>query len=195
MKQQWDVNEIIEQFTLLYPEVNFLGSNDPHNQLGKALLLKFFQHEGRFPESVSEIPLPIIAYVAQQVNLPPEVIEDYNWDGRTIKEHRRQIRELLGFQPATVADQRALRVWLIEEVLPREHRSVYLEERAYQRLRQMQIEPPTKGRMQRLVSSAMHRYEQSFFMRTAARLPEPVRGTSRIRAKMCNRDGASRVTI
>ncbi len=175
MKQQWDVNDIIEQFTLLPPEIRFLGSSDPHNHLGKALLLKFFQHEGRFPESVAEIPSPIIEYVAQQLNLPPDVIEAYQWDGRTIKEHRRQIRELLGFHPATVAEQRALRTWLIEEVLPHEHRPVYLEERAYQRLRQMHIEPPTPGRLQRLVISALHGYEQSFFTTTAARLPDPIK--------------------
>lgn len=54
MKQQWDVNEIIEQFTLLPPEFSFLGSSDPHNHLGKALLLKFFQHEGRFPDSIAD---------------------------------------------------------------------------------------------------------------------------------------------
>lgn len=175
MKQQWDVNDIVEHFTLLAPEVSFLGMNDPHNHLGKALLLKFFQHEGRFPESISELPLPIIEYLAQQLSLPPEVIDDYNRDGRTIKEHRRQIREWLGFHPATLADQRALRAWLVEEVLPHEHRPVYLEERAYQRLHQMQIEPPTKGRMERLVTSALHHYEQSFFASTAARLPETLK--------------------
>ena len=43
--------------------------------------------------------------------------------------------------------------------------------RAYQRLHQMQIEPPTKGRMERLVTSALHRYEHLFFASTAARLP------------------------
>ena len=90
MKQQWDVNDIVGHFTLLAPEVSFLGMNDPHNHLGKALLLKFFQHEGRFPESPSEIPLPLIEYLARQLSLPPEVIDDYNRDGRTIKEHRRQ---------------------------------------------------------------------------------------------------------
>lgn len=175
MKQQWDVNDIIEQFTLLPPEVSFLGSNDPHNHLGKALLFKFFQHEGRFPESAAEIPPALLEYVAQQLNLPPDVIAAYPWDGRTIKEHRRQIREFLGFHPATVAEQRALRAWLMEEVLPHEQRPVYLEARAYQRLRQMHIEPPTQGRLARLVISALHRYEQSFFAATAARLPEPVK--------------------
>jgi hypothetical protein len=43
MTQDWNTDEIIEHFTLLPSEIEFLGSNDPHNQLGKALMLKFFQ--------------------------------------------------------------------------------------------------------------------------------------------------------
>jgi hypothetical protein len=113
--------------------------------------------------------------VAQQLSLSPEVINDYKWDGRTIKKHRRQIRTWLGFHLATVDDQKALRNWLIEEVLPHEHRPVYLEQLAYQQLRQLQIEPPTRGRMERLVSSALHQYEQAFFADTAARLPNIVK--------------------
>jgi TnpA family transposase len=175
MKQQWDVDDIIEHFTLLPPEVSFLGRNEPHNHLGKALLLKFFQYEGRFPKDRSEIPPDIIEYVVQQLSLSPEAIDDYKWDGRTIKEHRRQIRIWLGFQPATVDDQKALRNWLIEEVLPHEHRPVYLEQLAYQQLRQLQIEPPSRGRMERLVTSALHQYEQAFFADTAARLPNIVK--------------------
>jgi hypothetical protein len=86
-----------------------LGSSDRHNHLGKALLLKFFQYEGRFPESAAAIPFPIIEYTAQQLTLPPDIIAAYQWDGRAIKRHRRQIREFLGFHPATVSEQRALR--------------------------------------------------------------------------------------
>jgi TnpA family transposase len=81
----------------------------------------------------------------------------------------------LGFRPATVADQDALRAWLINEVLPHEHHPVYLEQRAYQHLRELHIEPPTQGRIERLVTSALHRYEQSFFANTAARLPDSVK--------------------
>ncbi len=35
----WTADGVIENFTLSRAEINFLGSNDPHNQLGKALLL------------------------------------------------------------------------------------------------------------------------------------------------------------
>jgi hypothetical protein len=179
MKPYVDVDEIIEHFTLLPPEINFLGRNDPHNQLGKALLLKFFQSEGRFPESENEFTPAIIEYVAQQLRLPPAVIQAYNWDGRTSSDQRNQIRELLGFHSATIADQEALRSWLIEEVLPHEHRPVYLEQLAYQHLQRQHIEPPTKGQVARLTTSALHQYEQSFFEATAARLSEETKAKLR----------------
>lgn len=69
MTQDWNTDEIIEHFTLLPSEFEFLGSNDPHNQLGKALMLKFFQQESRFPESKTEIHQFVIEYVAQQLGV------------------------------------------------------------------------------------------------------------------------------
>ena len=78
MNHNRNTEDIIENFTLLPPEISLLGSNDPHNHLGKALLLKFFQKEGRFPEDGTELPSEIVAYVAQQLDLPPEVIHNYD---------------------------------------------------------------------------------------------------------------------
>jgi hypothetical protein len=67
MTQFWDVDDIIDRFTLLPPEITFLGSHEPHNLLGKALLLKFFQAEGRFPEGEADLSPTIVEYVAQQL--------------------------------------------------------------------------------------------------------------------------------
>lgn len=175
MNPQIDIDDVIEHFTLLPPEIDFLGSNNPHNHLGKALLLKFCQCHGRFPESDSEFTAATIEYVARQLSIKSEAIRGYNWSGRTIKEHRRQIREWLGFHPATLTDQEALQAWLMQEVLPHEHRPVYLEQLAYQRLRDIHVEPPTQGRMNRLITAAVYQHEQSFFNSTAERLPEEVK--------------------
>jgi uncharacterized protein DUF4158 len=71
MKQDWTIDEIIEHFTLLEDEQEFIGVNAPHNKLGKALLLKFFQHEFRFPDDQSEIPRQAVEYIAQQLDLSP----------------------------------------------------------------------------------------------------------------------------
>ncbi len=175
MNHNWNTDDIIEHFTLLPPEIRFLGSKAPHNRLGKALLLKFFQKEGCFPGSKAEIPSTIIEYVAQQLDLPPEVIDKYDWEGSRIKEHRQDIRELLGFHRATLADQNELEGWLMNEMLPGEHRPVYLKQLVYQRLRRLYIEPPTPKRIDRLIKSVIHRHEKTFFTETTARLSKAVR--------------------
>ncbi len=175
MTQPWDVDDIIDRFTLLPPEMAFLGSHEPHNLLGKALLLKFFQAEGRFPESEADLSPAAIEYVAQQLNVPANALQRYDWDGRRSKTQRGEIRALLGFRRTGVADQAALRQWLVSEVLPGEHRPVYLTQLAYGRLRQLHLEPPTSGRMERLVASAVPLHEQAFFTNTAAQLPEGVK--------------------
>jgi TnpA family transposase len=175
VEKNWKSDEIIEQFTLLPVEFKFLGSNDPHNHLGKALLLKFFQHEYRFPESVSEIPEKIVEYIAQQLNLPHQVLEQYEWGGTRMREHRAQIRELMGFRPATVADQEAWRTWLVTEVLPHEYRPLHLTQRLYQHLRRLHVEPPTQKQVDRLITSAIDRHERAFFTKTYERLSTTVR--------------------
>jgi len=52
MKRDWSTEEIIEHFTLLPADIAFLGNNDPHNHLGKALLLKFFEYEGKCQQRI-----------------------------------------------------------------------------------------------------------------------------------------------
>jgi hypothetical protein len=62
MKQVWTSDEIIEHFTLLKNEQEFVKANANHNKLGKALLLKFFQYKARFPEDPTEIPQQAVVY-------------------------------------------------------------------------------------------------------------------------------------
>lgn len=111
------------------------------------------------------------------MDLPAEVIGKYDWKGRSIKTHRQEIRERLGFRPATLNDQKAIRSWLIADVLPQEYRPAYLEQLIYQRLRRDHIEPPTKNRLERLILSAIHRHEKRFFAKTYARLTPSVRAS------------------
>lgn len=175
MNLSWNDEDITHHFALLPSEIAFLGKNKPHNFLGKALLLKFFQYAARFPEGASELPQAIIENVAQQLNVPPDKIKEYKWQGRRIKGHRAEIRELLGFRRSNMVDQEALRTWLMAKALPHEYRLAYLTDLAYRHLRQLHLEPPTKARMNRLVTSALYQYEQGFFDKTNARLSDEVK--------------------
>lgn len=171
MKSSWTVEELVQYFTLQADEREFLGLNDPHNQLGKAILLKVFQYEAQFPQNKADIPIEVIEFLAQQLYIPMNVWSDYQWDGRRMSDHRQQIRDWLGFRRASVSDQNVLRDWLIQNVLPEEYRVSHLYELVYKRLRMQQLEPPSADQMARLVNSAIYQYQRRFFTTTYEGLP------------------------
>ncbi len=82
MKHDWTPESLIEHFTLSTSELAMIGVNDGHNQLGKALLLKWFPLEGRFPSSPTDLPETAIAYVAHQLRVPVHVFQHYKWRPR-----------------------------------------------------------------------------------------------------------------
>src|SRR3954453_14687326 len=70
MKRHWEIDDLVEQWTLLPDELAWLGKKTGSTRLGFALLLKFFQIEGRFPLAKNEIPPPVIRFLAKQIGVP-----------------------------------------------------------------------------------------------------------------------------
>jgi hypothetical protein len=99
-----------------------------------------------------------------------DILQNYDWLGRTAKVYRSQIRKHLGFREVTTADNSHLKQWLIDEILSYEQEEdrLFLLLRAH--LRILQIEAPTSGQMKRLIHSALHQYEQQFFDKIVAQL-------------------------
>jgi hypothetical protein len=154
----------------LPPEIDFIKRKNDYNRLAQAILLKYFQEYSRFPEKLDDIPQDALVWVSEQLGLSPDLIKLFDWQGRTGMRYRSQIRAWLGFRPNTLADQEELHNWLMESALPQEHRLLHLEQIAYQHLKDQLVEPPTAGRVKRLVHSAIHRYERKFFRETAKRI-------------------------
>ena len=67
-------------------------------------------------------------------------------------------------------DAQDLVTWLTETVLDREADLEHLQEIANQRFWSLKIEPPTPGRVERLVRSALRAYETNFFQHTLEKL-------------------------
>ena len=170
MKRAWEPDELIVQWTLAPPELALLESKTAANRLSFALLLKYFQQEAQFPTDVQAIPPPVLHYLAQQTNVPTEAVQQWDWRGRTSERHRAQIRQLLGFRETTVADAMALGQWLEEQVLPQERAYQPVLAAAYQRCRALHLEPPRAERLERIVWSATHAYEEKFCAQILARL-------------------------
>src|SRR6476469_1307262 len=166
MKRHWEVDELIEYWTLLPDEETLLGNKTGANRLGFAILLKFFQLEVRFPQHIRDIPKPVVVHLSKQVGVPSEEYHAYDWQGRSIKYHRAEIRSFLGFRKATVSDAQEMANWLLEQVLGHEQDVEHLEAVVIQRFRSQRIEPPTKLRINRLIRSALRTYEKNFFSST-----------------------------
>ncbi|HLZ80173.1 MAG TPA: DUF4158 domain-containing protein [Ktedonobacteraceae bacterium] len=71
MKRQWDIEELIEHFTLVGDDLDSFANKTGPTRLGYALLLKCFQYEGRFPAAKYDIPKSVVDYVARQLKLDP----------------------------------------------------------------------------------------------------------------------------
>jgi Domain of unknown function (DUF4158) len=78
------------------------------NRLGFAMPLKLFEVEARFPETVRGMPAAAVEYVAQQVRVPAGAWADYDWQGKTVRRHRGEIRAAYGFRANTEEDQERL---------------------------------------------------------------------------------------
>ncbi len=170
MKRQWTAGELAEHWTLAGGDGNLLANKTGATRLGFALLLKHFQYEGRFPPHKGDVPAAAIVHVAQQLDLPPELYAQYEWSGRTVAYHRGQIRQALGFRESTERDIDDLAAWLGRDVLPHEHRPEQLQVAVYARCRSGHIEPPSAGRIDRLIRSALRAYDDRLYQGVLARI-------------------------
>lgn len=170
VKPHYDIEELIENWTLVPQELELVLKKVGAGQIGFAILLKYFQLMARFPDSQKEIPETVITYIASQLKADSSLYSQYNWQGRSIKNHRAEIRDLFGFRIATISDSEEMSNWLIAFILANEQRFEVLLEQSYQRFRSLQIEPPTTKQIERLVRSAIHQYETSFCHQTYAQL-------------------------
>ena len=162
VKPNWDTEELIENWTLLPQESELTKKKVGGNQIGFALLLKHFQLFAYFPEDKSSISQVVISYIASQVNLPESSYSDYDWQGRSAKVYRVEIRSLFNFKVASVQDSEEMVTWLIDEILPDEQKNEAITEFVYQRFRELKLEPPTKLQVERLIKSAIAKYEADF---------------------------------
>lgn len=124
-----------------------------HNRLGFALQLCCLRFLGFFPDDLLAIPKTVIHYVAQQLTLDPELMQQYGQRGSTLRNHQRQIQALLGMRRATPSDLTRLEEWLQQRALEHDKPSL-LFEMACDYLRQQHIIRIGTTRLEKLVSTA-----------------------------------------
>ncbi|MEM8673198.1 MAG: DUF4158 domain-containing protein [Cyanobacteria bacterium P01_G01_bin.67] len=162
MKRNWELDELIESWTLLPHELALLDSKIGANRLGFAVLLKFFELAHKFPSSPQDVPWEVVSYIAQPVNVPAQEYVNYDWNGRSMMRHRGEIRRWLGIRTCSSDDVQEMVDWLTNQVLGQELEIEHLIVAVEERFLLLKIEPPTRGRTERLIRSAIRTYESNF---------------------------------
>lgn len=162
-------NEAI--FTLDSEEIALAqGKNTQENKLAFAVMLKFFQLEKRCPRGVDILPQPMLNSIAIQLECQDVNLDHYNWDSRSSKRFRQEIRLLLGYRKASVDDSKKLIVWLIADVLQQAPTLAQITEQAYQFCAKHKFEPFKPAQLDRYIASACHRFEEQFFFSISQQL-------------------------
>lgn len=176
MKREWEVEELVETFTLTADERVWVSGKADYNQLGLAVLLKFFQQEGRFPTRLAEVPESVVRYIGQQLHIVTERYNTYDLTGRTAERDRREVRDRVGFREATVADAEQFSTWLTTQSILNYDQDIHgLKTLAYQYFRDHHLEPPSSDRIDRSIRSALYQYELALFAAIEAQLPAKAR--------------------
>jgi hypothetical protein len=145
------------------------------NRLGFAVLLSFYRTHGRFPKKPTEIDEETVTRVAQQLGAERDDHDWHDTTSRTWKRHRAEIRALLEFREATVADAERLEAWLRDQLpaigaVP-DQLAALLETRC----RELSIESPAPDRVDRIVRAAIHAHDGHFRATILGRLAPETR--------------------
>ncbi|MET8873597.1 DUF4158 domain-containing protein [Nocardia sp. NPDC004604] len=171
-KCKWSTEDLIGSWTLVGSDWQLVGNKSGATRLGFGVFLKFLELEARFPRGPEEVPAAVVSYVAEQLKVDPAEFGAYPWSGRSAKYHRERVRAAFGFREFSVGDEDKLTGWLAAEVCPVELRDEQLRQALLVRCRAERIEPPTSGRIDRLIGSARSTFEKRFCERTVAWLSE-----------------------
>ena len=163
MKQRWEEEDLVGHWTLTGTDKKLFFQRTDRGRFGLAVLLKFFQIEGRFPRYHKEVPAAALEYLGKQLAIPATLWFDYELKGRSGKRDREQIRNYLGFRPISAVDSEQLQGWLAHEVVPKDQDPNHLRLSVLEWCREHRIEPPTNERIDRLVGSAVCTFEDKFF--------------------------------
>jgi Domain of unknown function (DUF4158) len=170
LRREIGLDEVVEHFTLDDRDRELLRNKSGSTRLGFAAMLKFLGWKGRFPRGRFELPDDAIEHLARQVRVPATEIGAYDFAGRQIKNHRREIRAQTGFRICSVSDAEALAGWLATHIAQDERRVEHVRVLLLGHCKEMRIEPPTPERVARIVDSGIRQADAMLVATVVGRL-------------------------
>ena len=126
------------------------------NKIAFAVMLKFFQIEGRYPNKRDIISQSMLDSVMVQLNCLDVNFDNYDWEGRTTERFRKEIRALLGYKRPTSSDITKLSEWFVESVFLKVPTLPQAQEKAYEFFAKNKLEPLSVSNLDICISRPLH---------------------------------------
>lgn len=175
MQRLWSTDELVERWSLAPEDFTLLVGRIDAGKLGLAAQLAYWRCHAGFPDEEADLAPAVIAHLARQVGVPVEVLDGYDWAGRTGRRHRQAILDYLAIAAFDDQAEAGFRNWLADEVLPREPSAAMLEDEIGAWFARGRIVRPGAYRLDRIVRSARAAHDDEAFRMIADRLDTETR--------------------
>ena len=176
MRRLWSADELGERWTLLREDLALLAGLPDTGKLGLATQLAYWRRHGRFPDDEADLAPAVIGHLATQIGIGIDVLDGYDWVGRTGRRHRRTILAYLAIAGFDDTAEAAFRRWLADELLPREPAPAALEAEIGAWFARGRVIRPGAYRLDRILRSARAAHDDATLQRVADRLDAGARG-------------------
>ena len=152
--------DLIRHYTLSPDDLAVIARRRrPHNRLGFALQLCALRYPGRLIRPGEAIPLQVVAFVADQLDLDPEGLAGYATRAPTRYDHRDALHDAYGFRTFTQPDYRELSAWLAPIAMTTIS-GMIVAEALMGELRRRGIAAPGPTVIERMIATALLRAER-----------------------------------
>ena len=167
--------DLIRHYTLSPADLAVIARRRrPHNRLGFAIQLCALRFPGRLLQPGEVVPQEILVFVADQLDLPPDVLVDYAARPQTRYDQLDALYSVYGFQTFTRPDQHELAQWLLPVALTTTSGAA-LAGLLLEELRRRAIAAPGPSVIERLVATALLKAERHVDRQIDASLTGPQR--------------------
>ena len=158
------------RWSLSHADMTLVETSTAATRLGLEAQLKFFQNDGVFPSTWSELGEEVRAWLAEQLGLVPDVGAGYAFEGRTGRRHRADIARHLGLRRLDDAGRATLGGWIARMLCPQALSASAMLEAALRWCRDHGLIAPSRKVVERLVRSERQRFHEGTLAEATARL-------------------------
>jgi hypothetical protein len=152
-----DQRELVRHYTLSYVDIAMIQRcRGDHNRLGHALMLCYLRYPGRPLRAAERPPAALISFVAAQIDVLPEAIDDYLASEQNRRRHAAELQDRLRLRPFGTHPAAELAGWLLPHAIENDQLA-HLAELVMEECRQRRIIVPQPRRLERLCVEVRYR--------------------------------------